>query len=40
MSLRVGVRELRDKMAEYLEASMSIEVTQHGQTIGLLHTGS
>ena len=40
MSLRVGVRELRDKLAEYLEASMPIEVTQHGQTIGLLHTGS
>lgn len=34
MSLRVGVRELRDKLAEYLEASMPIEVTRHGQTIG------
>ncbi len=34
LSLRVGVRELRDKLAEYLEASMPIEVTRHGQTIG------
>lgn len=34
MSLRIGVRELRAKLAEYLEASTPIEVTRHGQTIG------
>lgn len=34
MGLRVGMRELRDKLAEYLESSVPIEVTRHGQTIG------
>lgn len=34
MSLRIGMRELREKMAEYLESSVPIEVTRHGRTIG------
>lgn len=34
MSLRIGIRELREKLAEYLEASDPIEITRHGQTIG------
>jgi len=34
MSIRIGVRELRDKLASYLESSVPIEVTRHGQTIG------
>jgi hypothetical protein len=28
------MRELREKLAEYLESSVPIEVTRHGQTIG------
>lgn len=34
MSVRIGMRELRDKLAEYLESSVPVEVTRHGQTIG------
>lgn len=34
MSLRIGVRELRERLAEYLESSVPIEITRHGQTIG------
>lgn len=34
MSIRVGVRELREKLGEYLESTVPIEVTRHGQTIG------
>ena len=34
MSIRIGVRELRDKLASYLESTVPIEVTRHGQTIG------
>ena len=34
MSLRIDVGELRDKLAEYLESSLPIEVTRHGQIIG------
>lgn len=34
MSLRIGMRELREKLAEYLESTVPIEVTRHGQTIG------
>ena len=30
MSLRIGMRELRAKLAEYLESSTPIEVTRHG----------
>lgn len=34
MSIRIGVRELREKLAEYVESTVPIEVTRHGQTIG------
>jgi len=34
MSLRIGMRELREKLSEYLESTVPIEVTRHGQTIG------
>lgn len=34
MSLRIGVRELREKLAEYLDGSEAIEITRHGQTVG------
>jgi hypothetical protein len=34
MSLRVGIREQREKLSDYLEFSVPIEVTRHGQTIG------
>lgn len=34
MSLRIGMRELREKLSEYLDSSIPIEVTRHGQTIG------
>lgn len=34
MSVRIGIRELRDKLASYMESSVPIEVTRHGQTVG------
>lgn len=34
MSIRVGVRELREKLGEYQESTVPIEVTRHGQTVG------
>ena len=34
MSIRIGVRELREKLSEYMESTVPIEVTRHGQTIG------
>lgn len=34
MSIRVGIRELREKLAEYMESTVPIEVTRHGQTVG------
>ena len=34
MSIRIGMRELREKLAEYLESATPIEITRHGQTIG------
>lgn len=34
MSQRVGVRELRQKLAEYIESAVPIEVMRHGQTVG------
>jgi antitoxin (DNA-binding transcriptional repressor) of toxin-antitoxin stability system len=34
MSIRIGVRELREKLAECLESSEPIELTRHGRTIG------
>jgi antitoxin (DNA-binding transcriptional repressor) of toxin-antitoxin stability system len=35
MATRVGIRELRAKLASHLESSTPIEVTRHGRTIGL-----
>ena len=34
MSVRIGVRELREKLGSYLESTVPIEVTRHGETIG------
>ena len=34
MGLRIGIRELRDKLATYMESTVPIEVTRHGQTVG------
>jgi antitoxin (DNA-binding transcriptional repressor) of toxin-antitoxin stability system len=34
MTQRVGVRELREKLSTFLESSVPVEVTRHGQTIG------
>lgn len=34
MTQRVGVRELREKLSTFLESSVPIEITRHGQTIG------
>ena len=28
------IRELRDKLASYMESTVPIEVTRHGQTVG------
>ena len=33
MGLRIGIRELRDKLASYMESTVPIEVTRHGQTV-------
>jgi len=35
MVARVGIRELRAKLASHLESATPIEVTRHGRTIGL-----
>jgi hypothetical protein len=35
MSLRIGMRELREQLSNYLESTDPIEVTRHGQTIGI-----
>ncbi len=34
MGMRIGIRELRDKLASYVESTVPIEVTRHGQTVG------
>jgi len=34
MGVRIGIRELREKLASYVESSVPIEVTRHGHTIG------
>ena len=34
MGVRIGIRELRDKLASYTESTVPIEVTRHGQTVG------
>jgi len=38
--LRIGIRELRDKLASYMESTVPIEVTRHGQIRGILYSGS
>ena len=35
VTARVGIRELRAKLASHLESVTPIEVTRHGRTIGL-----
>ena len=35
VAVRVGIRELRAKLASHLESVTPIEVTRHGRTIGL-----
>ena len=34
MGVRIGIRELRDKLASYMGSTVPIEVTRHGQTVG------
>lgn len=34
MTQRIGVRELREKLSNFLDSSEPIEVTRHGQIIG------
>lgn len=33
-ALRVGMREFRADMAEYIDSNKPVEITRHGQTIG------
>ena len=35
MAVRVGIRELRARLASHLEAATPIEVTRYGRTVGL-----
>jgi antitoxin (DNA-binding transcriptional repressor) of toxin-antitoxin stability system len=35
MEHRVGIRELRAQLSKYLDSSIPIEVTRHGQTLGI-----
>jgi antitoxin (DNA-binding transcriptional repressor) of toxin-antitoxin stability system len=35
MLARIGIRELRARLASHLESSTPIEITRHGRTIGL-----
>lgn len=35
MVARIGIRELRARLASHLESSTPIEVTRHGRAIGL-----
>ena len=35
MAVRVGIRELRARLASHLETATPIEVTRHGRTVGL-----
>ena len=35
MVVRVGIRELRARLASHLESATPIEVTRHGRTVGL-----
>lgn len=31
---RVGIREFRERLSDYLTSSMPVAITRHGQTIG------
>ena len=33
-TIKVGIREFRADLAEYIAASMPVAVTRHGQTVG------
>jgi antitoxin (DNA-binding transcriptional repressor) of toxin-antitoxin stability system len=33
-SLRVGIREFREKLSSYLESSTPVAITRHGETVG------
>ena len=35
VTVRVGIRELRARLASHLESATPIEVTRHGRTVGL-----
>ncbi len=34
-TIKVGVREFRERMAAFLEADKAVAVTRHGETIGV-----
>jgi len=34
-TIKVGVREFRERMATFLEADTAVAVTRHGETIGV-----
>ena len=34
-TIKVGVREFRERMAAFLEADTAVAVTRHGETIGV-----
>lgn len=34
-TIKVGVREFRERMASFLEADTAVAVTRHGETIGV-----
>jgi antitoxin (DNA-binding transcriptional repressor) of toxin-antitoxin stability system len=33
-SLKIGIRELRENLAGYLESGRSLAITRHGETLG------
>lgn len=33
-TLKVGIREFREKLADYLESGSPLAITRHGETIG------
>ena len=35
VAVRVGIRELRARLASHLESATPLEVTRHGRTVGL-----
>jgi antitoxin (DNA-binding transcriptional repressor) of toxin-antitoxin stability system len=34
-TVKVGIREFREKLSSYLEASTPVAITRHGETVGL-----